>query len=119
MAANWRRTACEVKKNPRSNMESRMQRKHLALTMVFQRTVTTPLSLCLTLRVHPIDSAYLLLPVSSGSASLAESYAGFQPPPPQTQRADFPHWASLCVSHQGLCGRFMLTGFQLLARTTR
>jgi hypothetical protein len=33
-----------------------MQRKHLALTMVFQRTVTTPLSLCLTLRVHPIYS---------------------------------------------------------------
>ena len=66
-----------------------------------------------------LDSAYLLLPVSSGSASLAESYAGFQPPPPQTQRADFPHWAFLCVSHQGLCGRFMLIGFQLLARTTR
>src|SRR5580700_6030557 len=50
-----------------------------------------------------VDSAYLLLPVSSGSASRAESYAGFQPPPHQTQRADFLHWAFLCVSHQGLC----------------
>src|SRR5215469_15508213 len=54
-----------------------------------------------------------------GSSLEAESYAGFQPPPPQTQRADFPHWAFLCVSHQGLCGRFMLIGFHLLARTTR
>src|SRR5215472_17367125 len=64
MAANWRRTACEVKKNPRSNMESRMQRKHLALTMVFQRTVTTPLSLCLTLRVHPRTARFRDHPVT-------------------------------------------------------
>ena len=66
-----------------------------------------------------LDAAYRGLPVSSGSASRAESYAGFQPPPHQTQRADFLHWAFLCVSHQGLWGRFVLDGFQLTARTTR
>ena len=66
-----------------------------------------------------VDSAYRFLPVSSGSASLAESYAGFQPPPHQTQRADLLHWAFLCASHQGLCGRRVLDGFQLMARATR
>ena len=34
-----------------------MQQKYLALTMVFQRTVTTPLRLCLTLGVHPTIAA--------------------------------------------------------------
>src|SRR5215472_808464 len=32
------------------------------------------------------------------------SAAPFQPPPRQTQRADFPHWAFLFASCQGLCG---------------
>ena len=32
--------------------DPRMQRNYLGLTMIFQRTVTTPLALCLSLRVH-------------------------------------------------------------------
>ena len=32
--------------------DPRMQRKYLGLTIIFQRTVTTPLALCLSLRVH-------------------------------------------------------------------
>jgi hypothetical protein len=60
----------------------------------------------------PAGSAYPLLPVSSGSASLAEPWAGFQSPPRQTQRADFPHWAFLLASHQGLCDLSCWIGFQ-------
>src|SRR6516165_10922717 len=52
MAANWRRIACQVRKNPRSNTEARMQRKHLAVTITFQRTVTNPLTPCLSPGVH-------------------------------------------------------------------
>ena len=44
-----------------------------------------------------------MLSVSSESASLAKPLAGFQSPPRQTQRADFPHWAFLFASPQGLC----------------
>jgi hypothetical protein len=43
----------------------------------------------------------------------------FPAPAASTQRADFPHWAFLCASHQGLCGRYVLGGFQRMARTTR
>ena len=50
----------------------------------------------------PAGSAYPLLPVSFGSASLAEPQVGFQPPPRQTQRAVFPHWAFLLASCQSL-----------------
>jgi hypothetical protein len=32
--------------------DPRMQREYLGFTMIFQRTVTTPLALCLSLRVH-------------------------------------------------------------------
>jgi len=42
MAVSWRRTACQVRKHPRSLTDTRMQYKHLAITMTFQRTVTTP-----------------------------------------------------------------------------
>src|SRR5204862_8032206 len=52
MAASWRLTACDVRKNPRSNTDPRMQRNYLGLTITFQRTVTTPLALCLSARVH-------------------------------------------------------------------
>jgi hypothetical protein len=84
------------------------------------RTCSTPInSRVEDWRQVAVDSADLGLPVSSGSASLAASDAGLQPPPHQTQRADFLHWAFLCVSHQGLCGRFVLEGFQLMARATR
>jgi hypothetical protein len=34
-------------------------------------------------------------------------------PPHQTQRADFPHWAFLCASCQGLCGSFEQSDLQL------
>src|SRR5215469_15404645 len=54
MAVSWRRTACQVRKNPRSLTDTRMQWKHLAITITFQRTVTTPLTLCLSPGVHPI-----------------------------------------------------------------
>ena len=40
-----------------------------------------------------IEIACLLLPVSSGSASLAGPQFRFQPPPPRTQHADFP-WSA-------------------------
>src|SRR5215469_9587398 len=53
MAASWRRTACQARKNPRSLTDTRMQLKYLAVTMTFQRTVTTPLTLCLNSGVHP------------------------------------------------------------------
>jgi len=46
----------------------------------------------------------LLLPVSSGSASIAKPWIRFQPPPHRTQRADFPHWAHLFVWCQELWG---------------
>src|SRR5438552_2531744 len=55
MAASWRLTACDVRKNPRSNTDPRMQRNYLGLTITFQRTVTTPLALCLSARVHSIS----------------------------------------------------------------
>src|ERR1700685_1839595 len=62
MAASWRRTAFQVRKNPRSLTDTRMQLKPLALTMTFQRTVTTPLSLCLSPGVHPKVSAFSFYP---------------------------------------------------------
>src|SRR6266702_4263117 len=55
--------------------------------------------------------------VGSRTGAILER-AGFQPPPQQTQRADFPHWAFLCASRQGLCGFFVLVDFQLLALYT-
>ena len=38
--------------------DPRMQPKHPGPTMIFQRTVTTPLALCLSLRVHSTLSPY-------------------------------------------------------------
>jgi hypothetical protein len=38
-----------------------MQLKHLAITMTFQRTVTTPLTLCLSPRVHPSYIPHVLV----------------------------------------------------------
>ena len=49
-----------------------------------------------------VGPAYLLLPVSSGSASLAGPWLRFQLPPLRTQRADLPHYALLQASGQGL-----------------
>src|SRR5215831_8603409 len=67
MAANWRRIACKVRKNPRSNTEARMQRKYLAVTITFQRTVTTPLTPCLSPGVQS-SSSLLPLPADVGEA---------------------------------------------------
>jgi len=50
----------------------------------------------------PVGGAYLWLPVSSGSASLAPPWVRLQPPPHRTQHADFPHYAFLLTSCQGL-----------------
>src|SRR5438445_12625299 len=42
MAASWAATACNVKKNAWSAMDTRVQSRHLVLTTAFHRTVTTP-----------------------------------------------------------------------------
>ena len=39
-------------------------------------------------------------------------WSRFQPPPRQTQHADFPHYAFLPASRQGLCGRSRRERFQ-------
>ena len=48
--------------------------------------------------VGPVD---LVLPVSSGSASLTEPLAGFHPPPRRTERADFRSPAQFARSFMG------------------
>ena len=52
-----------------------------------------------------VGVAYLLLPVSSGSASLAAPYLGFPPLPPHTVRAVLPHTAFRHPSAGGIQGK--------------
>jgi len=58
-----------------------------------------------------------LLPVSSGSASLARPCVRFQPPPRRTERAVFPHSALLPASRQGLCDQLWRQRFRRHAPT--
>jgi len=80
----------KVRKNPRSNTASRMQSKHLAITMTFQRTVTTPLNLCLSPGVHPSSppgwSANLTLGLLPACSSCDQNRHTKRWPPPHGNR---------------------------------